>query len=222
MKCIFCDFDNTIDALRAHSGVCPKHPAAIERDALRAELAAAKGRAETAENVAAAKIAEADARGAIAVNCAKALSMLAEGKISEDVAVGILNSAETHMLRACEWLTERDAGMLKAVEEAQSKERYWKSASELASKERDALRTRVDTLEKALNSIMIGGNHLASALIHILGAGKDTFPLHTCDPAKARSIIGDPIKYDLWVCWQRILQARDATTPPEKEAPNGA
>lgn len=60
-----------------------------------------------------------------------------------------------------------------------------------------------------LNSLMIGGNHLASSLIHLLGASEKTFPPYTADIVTAFKTIKDPIKYDLWVCWANIMKFRD-------------
>lgn len=115
---------------------------------------------ERSISIAAEKIAEADARSAIAVNCAKAMAMLAQGKVSEDVAVGILNGAEAQMLRACEWLSERDAGMLAEVEKLRKEVVYWKAANDHASKrfeeaanERDAAKLKIIELNNALRSI---------------------------------------------------------------------
>lgn len=70
-------------------------------------------------------------------------------------------------------------------------------------------------LREAHERIGIGGNHLASALIHILAAGEDTFPPYGTDITSALEIIGDPVKWDLWVCWKTIMEARDsvASTP---------
>lgn len=55
------------------------------------------------------------------------------------------------LLQAAEWLAERDAGMLKAVEEAQRQARYWKAASKHSAKrfheaadERDRLRAQLE------------------------------------------------------------------------------
>ena len=70
----------------------------------------------------------------------------------------------------------------------------------------------------ALERIGIGGNHLASALIHILGAGNDTFPPYSTSWDDAAKIIGDPINTDLWTCWAVMMLERDAlsdTPPPD-------
>ena len=74
----------------------------------------------------------------------------------------------------------------------------------------EAVVTEVERLRAASEGIAIGGNHLASALIHILGAGTDTFPPYETDIERAREIIGDPIKSDLWICWAVIMRERDA------------
>lgn len=72
------------------------------------------------------------------------------------------------------------------------------------------LKAENEKLREAHNQIGIGGNHLASALIHLLGTGEDTFPPYQTDYTTALNIIGDPIKYDLWVCWAVIMRQRDA------------
>ena len=90
-----------------------------QQDELRKEI-------DTAQSIAADKIAEADARGAIAVNCAKAMAMMAEGKVDEETAVRVLNGAEADMLRACEWLNERDAIVIEKIQELQKQVEYWK------------------------------------------------------------------------------------------------
>lgn len=76
--------------------------------------------------------------------------------------------------------------------------------------ERDSLLAENVALLEAHDQIGIGGNHLASALIHILGAGNDTFPPYQTDYSAAQEIIGDPIKFDLWWCWAVIMRQRDA------------
>lgn len=38
MKCLFCEFDGTRDALMAHSAECESHPLWLERERLRTKL----------------------------------------------------------------------------------------------------------------------------------------------------------------------------------------
>jgi hypothetical protein len=68
----------------------------------------------------------------------------------------------------------------------------------------------VERLRGSLDRIGIGGNHLASALIHILGAGDDTFPPYKTPPGDAEKIINDPVRMDLWTCWAVMMRERDA------------
>ncbi len=75
-------------------------------------------------------------------------------------------------------------------------------------------KARVRVLEEALGSVMIGGNHLASALIHWLGAGSDTFPPFETDINVAQGIIKDTLYWDAWVCWRTIMHARAALSAP--------
>lgn len=60
---------------------------------------------------------------------------------------------------------------------------------------------------EALEKMLIGGNHLASALMHMLG---DDFPEYETDFNEACETLNDPIKYDLWVCWAIMMRERDA------------
>ena len=73
----------------------------------------------------------------------------------------------------------------------------------------------------ALESIFIGGNHLAHQLVKL----QKRFPLYSADTDKARAFfdeIGRPEMLDVWICWQRIMLARDATANLKQEsAANG-
>lgn len=60
-----------------------------------------------------------------------------------------------------------------------------------------------------LTDVLTGGNHLASALIHYLGAGKG-FPPYGASHDEARAVIKDPLHYDLWCCWRSIMHMREA------------
>lgn len=63
------------------------------------------------------------------------------------------------------------------------------------------------------DAFLTSGNHLASALIHILGAAESTFPPYTCPPDTALGIIKDPIKWDLWMAWRGGMLLRDKYRP---------
>ena len=90
---------------------------------------------------------------------------------------------------------------------------------ELADENR-ALRAHVERLRAASEGMAIGGNHLASALIHILGTGTDKFPPYETEIKRAQEIISDPIKSDLWIYWAVMMRERDAlaATPAQSLA----
>jgi len=75
--------------------------------------------------------------------------------------------------------------------------------------EKIGLEARLAMAVEALENIFIGGNHLASSLIYLLGADDDTFPPYGTDPKDAMEVIEDPIKYDLWMCWMTMMRERD-------------
>lgn len=81
--------------------------------------------------------------------------------------------------------------------------------------ERDAAQAGEARAVEALEKMLIGGNHLASALIHLLG---DDFPEYETDFNEACEILNDPIKYDLWVCWAMMMRERDAMNDPKLAA----
>lgn len=66
-----------------------------------------------------------------------------------------------------------------------------------------------------LADIMIGGNHLASALVHNIGSDfAQRFP-PTADPQdviealrKEEKTGNGQIVYDAWVCWAAIMRAK--------------
>ena len=84
----------------------------------------------------------------------------------------------------------------------------------------DALCAHVERLRAASEGMAIGGNHLASALIHILGTGTDKFPPYETEIKRAQEIISDPIKSDLWIYWAVMMRERDAlaATPAQSLA----
>lgn len=59
-------------------------------------------------------------------------------------------------------------------------------------------------LKAALQSVMIGGNHLASIL------GPDDHLEHTASYENALKHYGAGDKYEVWCCWKSIMDARDA------------
>ena len=67
------------------------------------------------------------------------------------------------------------------------------------------IRQQRDTIDRtavALESIMIGGNHLVT----IIGADH---PPYTATADEALEHYGAGDRYDAWVCWQRIMRARE-------------
>lgn len=85
-----------------------------------------------------------------------------------------------------------------------------RSRADQAKMERDAALTQATEMWGALESVMIGGNHLASMLLNWLGAGEEKFPPSTSTLDEARKAIDDTNLYDGWVCWRAIMLARAA------------
>lgn len=64
-------------------------------------------------------------------------------------------------------------------------------------------------MEKVLGDVLVGGNHLANALIRNLGPG---FPTHyppTMAPLDALEKIGAGDTHDIWCCWASIMGHSD-------------
>lgn len=74
--------------------------------------------------------------------------------------------------------------------------------AELAAAKAEAAR-----MGEALEKIFIGGNHLASALIGLLGAS--ALPYNT-EASEALREIGGGNVYDIWVAWSTMMQVRDS------------
>lgn len=60
---------------------------------------------------------------------------------------------------------------------------------------------RIEELEEALRSVMIGGNHVA-----LLIGAKHPPAEATCE--MALEFYGSGDKYEAWCCWQTIMRAR--------------
>lgn len=71
------------------------------------------------------------------------------------------------------------------------------------------LQERLRRIEEAAAQVLTGGNHLASALIHWLGAGTGN-PPYSATVEEARASIADVNQWDAWVCWKGIMEFRDA------------
>ena len=65
----------------------------------------------------------------------------------------------------------------------------------------DAQAAKIKALVKALNGVMIGGNHLATWL------PIDHAPFEA-DPLTVLEQMGAGMEYDIWCCWRSIMQAR--------------
>jgi hypothetical protein len=100
--------------------------------------------------------------------------------------------------------------------------------------ERDAAKARAEKARagearavEAIKRIFIGGNHLASALIGLLGP---SHPPYEVSLDQALEDIGAGNYYDLWVAWKFIMLERDALAQPalawlaqrERKAAEGA
>ena len=68
-----------------------------------------------------------------------------------------------------------------------------------------ALTAERDALREALDGVLVGGNHLA---LHI-GANH---PASKESADMALEHYGAGIRYDVWCCWEAIMQARAALT----------
>lgn len=74
---------------------------------------------------------------------------------------------------------------------------------------------KIQALCKALDTALIGGNHLASNLIGILGASEKNFPLKGTDHEKVRIVLSERFPhtwigiYEQWCAWNCCMQARD-------------
>lgn len=99
--------------------------------------------------------------------------------------------------------------------ECQTEQQRIRALLEACEAERDAARAEAARAVEALEKLLIGGNHLASALIHMLG---DDFVEYETDFNEACEILNDPIKYDLWVCWAIMMRERDAMNDPKLAA----
>ena len=71
------------------------------------------------------------------------------------------------------------------------------------------LQAEVERLRGVIDRIGIGGNHLASALIGILGASDADFPPYTTPIEDIHLRIDDPNYRDLWICWAVMMRERD-------------
>lgn len=77
-----------------------------------------------------------------------------------------------------------------------------------------------ERIRAALDGVMTGGNHLASALVHNLGADfAGRYAAHA-NPREVHTLMGKRdclgpwgAFYDIWCCWAAIMNARAALAP---------
>ncbi len=65
---------------------------------------------------------------------------------------------------------------------------------------------------ESLDRIFVGGNHLASAMIGLIGADH---PSYGASLEEGRRLIPNVDYYDLWVCWRTLMRERDAVAERE-------
>ena len=63
-------------------------------------------------------------------------------------------------------------------------------------------------IQKELDAVLTGGNHLASILIGHLGAGEETFPSYKASPGHVGDVLDGDV-WDTWVAWRAIMLLRD-------------
>lgn len=73
---------------------------------------------------------------------------------------------------------------------------------------------RIAELEEALRSVMLGGNHLAL----IISGSHPPYSASTDEAHEHYRAHGTREQFDAWICWQRIMLARDVLSPPPTDA----
>ncbi len=73
----------------------------------------------------------------------------------------------------------------------------------------------IQHLQEALDKALIGGNHIASNLIGLLGAGKEFPDFHTSFDEARKILASRPEhtvdwmnEYEQWCCWKSCMDAR--------------
>ena len=85
--------------------------------------------------------------------------------------------------------------------------------ADIAEAEVIALRAEVARMRDAVDSVMVGGNHLANVLIGNLGAGfAERFPPDMDHETALRSLCATD-NYDVRCCWSSMMLARAALSP---------
>jgi len=74
----------------------------------------------------------------------------------------------------------------------------------------------IAALRSALESVMVGGNHLANMLIGQIGAGfAESFPPDMDHETALRQLCATDA-YAVWCCWRAMMNARAALSQQEK------
>ena len=70
-------------------------------------------------------------------------------------------------------------------------------------------KSEIEALDAALYGCMVGGNHIASALIGRLGPSfNENYP-PTANHHEVLERMGAGDTYEMWCCWAAIMRARD-------------
>ena len=72
----------------------------------------------------------------------------------------------------------------------------------------DAIR-KLGLLATAAERMLVGGNHLASAVIQFTSTSDGLGPPYGMSHEEARLLIKDVNHYDCWVAWKAIMEFRD-------------
>ena len=96
----------------------------------------------------------------------------------------------------------------------------WKHEINYLRDHDQAQREEIARLREALDGIMTGGNHLALQINDLFGEHPPVDA--SCEDAMGfyrvgvRGCDGHAWKYDVWVCWKKIMQARAALAGKEE------
>jgi hypothetical protein len=108
---------------------------------------------------------------------------------------------------------ERDEAVAELVESAKLLKASWPTHSDICglTAALDEANARAKRMREALESVMVGGNHLAL----LIGADHPSFE-DDYDTARAHYDGGD--QFEAWCCWRSIMQARRAlATLPDSD-----
>jgi len=74
----------------------------------------------------------------------------------------------------------------------------------------------IERLQKALESVLVGGNHLAL----LIGTNHPPYTASHDEALRHYKLEPDHDTYEAWCCWRAIMQARDVLKPYAKETKN--